>query len=71
MDNSGGAIPLEGSSEGAALVGSREEDMRLQDNGEYGLGEGFEDAEGEFKARAQPKVGEAMKGIEFDTGDAL
>ncbi|EPQ28280.1 uncharacterized protein PFL1_04107 [Pseudozyma flocculosa PF-1] len=24
--------------------------------------------EGEFKARAQPKVGEAMKGIEFETG---
>lgn len=26
------------------------------------------DAEGDFKARAQPKVGEAMRGIEFETG---
>lgn len=26
------------------------------------------DAEGDFKARAQPKVGESMRGIEFETG---
>lgn len=26
------------------------------------------DAEGDFKARSQPKVGEAMRGIEFETG---
>lgn len=31
-------------------------------------GEAGGDAEGEFKARAQPKVGEAMRGIEFETG---
>ncbi|CBQ70593.1 conserved hypothetical protein [Sporisorium reilianum SRZ2] len=33
--------------------------------GEASLGGG---GEGEFKARAQPKVGEAMRGIEFETG---
>ncbi|SNX82575.1 uncharacterized protein MEPE_01281 [Melanopsichium pennsylvanicum] len=31
-------------------------------------GEAGEASEGEFKARAQPKVGEAMRGIEFETG---
>lgn len=33
--------------------------------GEASMGGG---GEGEFKARAQPKVGEAMRGIEFETG---
>lgn len=33
--------------------------------GEASLGGG---GEGEFKARAQPKVGQAMRGIEFETG---
>ncbi|KAJ1032682.1 hypothetical protein NDA16_000704 [Ustilago loliicola] len=33
--------------------------------GEASLGGG---GEGEFKARTQPKVGEAMRGIEFETG---
>ena len=33
--------------------------------GELSLGGG---GEGDFKDRAQPKVGEAMRGIEFETG---
>lgn len=43
-----------------------EEDMTTYgEAGEASLGGG---GEGEFKARAQPKVGEAMRGIEFETG---
>lgn len=44
---------------------------RMQEEATYGeAGEASYDggAEGEFKARAQPKVGEAMRGIEFETG---
>ncbi len=44
---------------------------RMQEEATYGeAGEASYDGggEGEFKARAQPKVGEAMRGIEFETG---
>lgn len=47
---------------------SREQEGDMYTYGEAGdasLGGG---GEGEFKARAQPKVGEAMRGIEFETG---
>lgn len=56
-----------------AIVTSEQGISRMQEGdmetygeaGEASLGGG---GEGEFKARAQPKVGEAMRGIEFETG---
>ncbi|SPO22497.1 uncharacterized protein UTRI_01175 [Ustilago trichophora] len=59
--------------EQGALVTSEQGISRMQEGdmetygeaGEASLGGG---GEGEFKARAQPKVGEAMRGIEFETG---
>lgn len=49
---------------GAAISQQQERDMETYGEvGEESLGE-----EGEFKARAQPKVGEAMRGVEFETG---
>ena len=41
---------------------------RMQEGDMATYGEAGEASEGEFKARAQPKVGEAMRGIEFETG---
>ncbi len=49
-----------------ASLACREGDMETYgEAGEASMGGG---GEGEFKARAQPKVGEAMRGIEFETG---
>ncbi len=67
-----GAVPLEASAEGVSLERDRRMDKVLAETGEdTGLNEELVDPEGEFKARAQPKVGQAMQGVDFDTGDAL
>ncbi|PWZ03182.1 hypothetical protein BCV70DRAFT_214646 [Testicularia cyperi] len=47
---------------------SRMEEDDMYTYGEAGDGSMGGGGEGEFKARAQPKVGEAMRGIEFETG---
>ncbi|KAJ1033358.1 hypothetical protein NDA13_001350 [Ustilago tritici] len=41
---------------------------RMQEGDMETYGEADKASEGEFKARAQPKVGEAMRDIEFETG---
>ena len=52
--------------EPGAITTADEADMYTYgEAGDATLGGG---GEGEFKARAQPKVGEAMRGIEFETG---
>ena len=63
-----GAVPLEATADGLEMRMSAQQEARLETWGENEVGE---NAEGEFKARAQPHVGEAMKGVEFDTGDAV
>ncbi len=52
------------------MATSQQGRSRMQEEATYGeAGEASYDGggEGEFKARAQPKVGEAMRGIEFET----
>ncbi|KAJ9477539.1 Transcription elongation factor [Pseudozyma hubeiensis] len=56
--------PEHGSTQGISRT--QEDDMETYgEAGDSSMGGG---GEGEFKARAQPKVGEAMRGIEFETG---
>lgn len=51
-----------------AIVTSEQGISRMQEGDMETYGEAGDGSEGEFKARAQPKVGEAMRGIEFETG---
>lgn len=50
------------------IVTSEQGISRIQEGDLETYGEAGDSSEGEFKARAQPKVGEAMRGIEFETG---
>jgi len=50
------------------IATSEQEASRMQEGDMETFGESGETSEGEFKARAQPKVGEAMRGVEFETG---
>lgn len=59
--------------ERGAIVTSEQGISRMHEGDIETYGEAVEASmggggEGEFKARAQPKVGEAMRGIEFETG---